>query len=121
MNKTVVLGASNNPERYSYLAVQLMQSRGIDFIPLGIRRGKTGDKEILDIRNKPVIDNVDTITIYMNPVRQKEYYDYILSLKPRRIIFNPGTENGELIRLAQEANILIVEHCSIVMLQSGIF
>ena len=103
------------------MAVQLMHSKGIDFIPVGIKKGETGGKKILDIRKKPEIENVDTVTIYMNPNRQKEYHNYILSLKPRRIIFNPGTENSELNQLARAANIATIEHCTIVMLQSGIF
>jgi uncharacterized protein len=121
MGKTIVLGASNNPERFSWLAVRLMQRKGIDFVPVGIKRGEVGGKEILDIRDMPEIEDVDTITIYMNPGRQKEYYSYILSLNPQRIIFNPGTENSDLKDLAKQAGINIVEACTIVMLESGIY
>ena len=121
MGKTVILGASNNPGRYSFLAAGIMHRKGMEFIPVGIKKGFTGGQEILNIRVKPDIEDVDTVTIYMNPDRQKDYLNYIISLNPRRIIFNPGTENPELARLAQDAGITVVRNCTIVMLESGIF
>jgi uncharacterized protein len=121
MGKTVILGASNNPERFSFKAAVQLANFGYDFVPVGIKKGLAGGKPILPIKDKPFIENVDTITLYMNPVNQREYYNYIINLKPRRIIFNPGTENPELIGLAQKSAIEVVEDCTLIMLGSGIY
>lgn len=92
--KTIVLGATTNPARYAYIATQRLLDNNIAVIPVGIRKG---DAAGIPIRNDlPIIEEVHTITLYLNPQVQKEYYDYILSLKPQRVIFNPGTENTEL-------------------------
>ena len=115
--KTLVLGASPNPARYSYLAVNKLHRYNHPVIGIGRRKGKAGDVEI-DTEQKP-IEDIDTITLYLNPQNQKQYYDYILSLKPKRIIFNPGTENEELIRKAKENNIQPVIACTLVMLSTG--
>lgn len=119
MKKTLVLGATPNPARYAYLAVMRLKQYGQDVVPLGIRDGNIGGIEIQ--KGKPVIAGVDTVTLYLNAQRQREYYDYIFSLKPRRIIFNPGTENPELMRLAQEKGIETVEGCTLVMLSIGVY
>ena len=71
------------------------------------------------ITDHPAVDNVDTVTLYLNAQNQKQYYDYILSLKPKRIIFNPGTENPELYKLAKENNIQVMEACTLVLLSTG--
>lgn len=92
--KTVVLGATTNPTRYAYLATQRLLDSNIEVIPVGIRKGAAAG---IPIRNDlPIIEDVHTITLYLNAEVQKGYYDYILSLKPQRVIFNPGTENTEL-------------------------
>jgi predicted CoA-binding protein len=92
--KTIVLGATTNPARYAYLATQRLLDREIEVIPVGIRKGAAAG---IPIRNDlPIIEGVHTITLYLNAQVQKDYYDYILSLKPKRVIFNPGTENTEL-------------------------
>lgn len=92
--KTVVLGATTNPARYAYLATQRLLDSNIEAIPVGIRKGNAAG---IPIRNDlPIIEGVHTITLYLNAQVQKDYYDYILSLKPKRVIFNPGTENTEL-------------------------
>ncbi len=70
---------------------------------------------------QPQLQNVDTICLYLNANAQRAYYTYILELKPRRIIFNPGTENPELFRLAQQANIEVANECTLAMLASGTF
>lgn len=114
--RTVILGASNNPARFSYLTANRLRQKEIDFIPVGIRKGSVAGKEILDIRQNPMIEDVDSITIYMNPRNQVPYYDYILQLKPRRIIFNPGTENQELVELAKAHHIESIFSCTLVML-----
>lgn len=118
--KTLVLGASNNPERYAYLAVARLQKSGFSNIKaVGVKRG-----DVLGIpieRTFDADDNIDTITLYINPKRQVEYYDMILKAKPKRIIFNPGTENPELAKLAEEVGIKTVEACTLVMLSTGIY
>ena len=91
MKKTIVLGASPDPSRYAYHAVQRLVEKGEEVIPIGIREGRIAGIEI--VIGKPELPNIHTVTIYLNVQHQKEYYDYILSLKPERIIFNPGAEN----------------------------
>jgi hypothetical protein len=115
--KTLVLGASLNPARYSYLAVNKLSRYNHPVIGIGRRKGQAGEVEI-DIEKKP-LEDIDTITLYLNPQNQKQYYDYIISLKPKRIIFNPGTENPELYKLARENNIQVLEACTLVMLSTG--
>lgn len=115
--KTLVLGASDNPERYSYLAVKKLQAYNHDVIAIGRKTSTIGN--ILIQKEKTVIEDIDTVTLYLNPQAQKEYYDYILSLKPKRIIFNPGTENEELENLATANNIQPIEACTLVMLSTG--
>lgn len=116
-NKTLVLGASENPVRYSYLAVKKLLSKGEEVLAIG----KTGG--VIDsvvINKEPVMtDEVATVTMYLNPMHQKPYYDYILSLKPSRIIFNPGAENDELEAIARKAGIKTMEACTLVMLSTG--
>lgn len=119
MKKTLVLGATPNPARYAYLAVLRLKQYGHEVVPIGIRDGDIGGIKIL--KGKPDIEGVDTVTLYLNAERQREYYDYIFSLKPHRIIFNPGAENPELMRLANERSIETVEGCTLVMLSIGVF
>ena len=115
--KTVVLGASPNPARYSYLAINRLRSHNHPVVAIGKRKGTVSGVDI-QTDHEPA-DGVHTVTLYLNPKNQHEYYDYILSLKPRRIIFNPGTENDELEKQAEEAGIETVEGCTLVMLGVG--
>ncbi len=117
MKKTVVLGATPNPERYAHLATLRLAQHGHEAVPVGLRAGKIGDLDILE--GTPPVDGVDTVTLYVGPDRQPPLYDYILSLQPQRIIFNPGTENPELAVLAHQKGIEIVEGCTLVMLSIG--
>lgn len=117
MKKTVVLGASDNPSRYSYLAVEKLNRYGHPVVAIGKKTGKVGDTNV--ITERPAETEVDTVTLYLNPQHQKQYYDYILSLHPKRIIFNPGAENEELYKLAKENDIQPVEACTLVMLGTG--
>ncbi len=119
MKKTIVLGATDNPARYAYLATLRLAQRGHEVIPIGIRDGGIGGIEIK--KGTPAVEGVDTVTLYLNAGRQQAYYDYILSLKPRRIIFNPGAENPELMRMANERGIETVEGCTLVMLSVGAY
>jgi len=115
--KTVVLGASSNPSRYSYLAVESLARRDHPVVAIGRRKGRVGDTEITT--ENDAIPGVDTVTLYLNPTNQEQYLDYIISLHPKRIIFNPGTENPKLRRLAKENGIEPVEACTLVMLSTG--
>jgi hypothetical protein len=116
-NKTLILGASENPARYSNLAMHKLHSHGHDIIAIGKTPGKVDSTEI--ITNTLPSADVDTVTLYLNPQHQKPYYDYILSLHPRRIIFNPGTENDELEALAAKQGIKTMEACTLVLLSTG--
>jgi predicted CoA-binding protein len=117
MKKTILFGASENPTRYSYLAVQKLAARHHPVIAIGRKPGKIGDIPI--ITDTPVVADADTVTLYLNQQHQKEYYSYILSLHPKRIIFNPGAENRELFNLAKTNGIEPVEACTLVMLSTG--
>lgn len=117
--KTVVLGASDNPARYSYLALKKLQANRHPVVAIGKKKGKVGEVAI-QTDHLPV-EGVDTITLYLNPQNQKEYYDYILELKPNRIIFNPGTENNDLIKQAKDNGIEPVIGCTLVMLSTGMY
>jgi uncharacterized protein len=115
MKKTVILGASDNPSRYAYKAVHRLQQHGHEVVPVGIKNTEVGGKKIITDKSEP-IEDVDTLTLYVGPRNQPVWYDYIMKLKPKRIIFNPGTENRELEEMAQEANIETLHHCTLVML-----
>ena len=115
--KTVVIGASVNPERYSNMAVRRLKQHGHEVVALGLREG---DIEGVKIHtDKPAVENVDTVTMYVDPQNQPPLYDYILSLKPKRIIFNPGAENEEMEKRAAEKGIEVLEACTLVMLSIG--
>lgn len=117
--KTVIIGATPNPARYAHLAAETLDDHGHEFVPLGIREGEVRGKQILNIRDRPQIMDVDTVTLYIGPQRQAEWYEYILGLKPRRIIFNPGTENAEFEQMAEARRMEVVEGCTLVMLRTG--
>ena len=119
--KTVVVGATPNPGRYAYLAANMLNQYQHEVVPLGIKTGEVAGRSILDIREKPKIEGVDTITLYIGPQRQPEWYDYLLGLKPRRIIFNPGTENEEFEKRAEAAGVEVEEACTLVLLRSRQF
>ena len=116
---TVVIGASNNPDRYSYKAMHALIGKGHTAIPLGIKKGEVAGIEI--ISGKPQLSNVHTVTLYINAGLQKEWEDYIMSLRPKRIIFNPGTENQEFFQKSIEAGISPIEGCTLVMLATNQF
>lgn len=117
--RTIIVGASPNPSRYSYLASEMLSDHGHEIIPLGIRSGQVSGHEIVDIRGFPHVTAVDTITLYVGAARQPALYDYILSLKPKRVIFNPGTENPTFFKKLDEAGIPRIEACTLVMLRTG--
>jgi uncharacterized protein len=117
--KTLVLGASDNPERYSFLAVNRLREKGHPVVGIGKKRVKVADVEVDTVKKE--MQDVDTVTLYLNPKNQREYYDYILSIHPRRLIFNPGAENNELASLARAKGIEPVEACTLVLLSTGQF
>jgi len=115
--KTVVIGASDNPERYAYKATRSLQIHKHEVIPLGLRTGEINGLKI--ITDKPAIENVDTVTLYVAPHNQEVWQEYILSLKPKRVIFNPGTENADFEKLLNQKGIEPVEACTLVLLSIG--
>lgn len=115
--KTLVLGASENPARYSNKAILRLRRKGHEVVAIGRRAGQVMDVPIAT--EQKLIGDIDTVTLYLNPINQQPYIDYILSLKPKRIIFNPGTENMQLEALAEEAGIEPVEACTLVLLSIG--
>jgi uncharacterized protein len=119
MKKTVVIGASENPERYAYRATVALEQRGHTVVPVGLKEGKIRGTSIL--KGNPAIEAVDTVTLYVGPAHQPFWYDYILSLKPKRVIFNPGTENAELEGLLEKNDIEPVIACTLVMLAVGTY
>jgi predicted CoA-binding protein len=114
---TLVLGASPNPERYSFLATNLLKEKGYSVYPFGIKKGQIGDLAI--INEWPTPGTIDTVTLYVGPAGQTEHYQAIMELAPRRIIFNPGTENPVLQSMASEKGIDTIEACTLVMLKTG--
>ena len=117
MKRTLIIGASNNPERYAYKAAERLLAHGHEIELLGLRPdtifGKTIDTE------RKAYEGLDTVTLYVGPQRQPEYYDYIIDLKPRRVIFNPGTENFEFEAILTEKGIIAEEACTLVLLGTG--
>ncbi|MCG9899390.1 MAG: CoA-binding protein [Sediminibacterium sp.] len=117
MKNTLVLGASDKPDRYSYMAVERLKAHGHSVWALGSKKGNVHETPIeTEIDTVP---DLDTITLYLNPSRQEMYYDYILNLAPKRIIFNPGTENDALVEMARAKGIQTIEACTLVMLATG--
>ena len=115
--KTLVIGASTNPERYSYLAVNKLLKHKHSVLAIGLKNG-TITSVTIETTLLPY-ENIDTVTLYVNPANQKQYYSYIISLQPKRIIFNPGSENSEFEKLALQNNIEVIEACTLVMLSTN--
>lgn len=113
----MVIGASENPERYSFKAIKSLQEHGNEVLAIGLKPGRVGDTEILT--DKPELSDIDTVTLYISPQNQSGYQAYMLSLNPKRIIFNPGTENREFEEKAGLAGIEVLEACTLVMLSIG--
>lgn len=116
-NKTLVIGASTNPNRYSNIAIKKLRDHQEPTVALGLRKGKVLDVAIDD--EKVNYPDIDTVTLYLNPKRQEDYYDYIIGLQPRRVIFNPGTENFEFVKLLKANGIESEIACTLVMLSTN--
>ncbi|HEV7230501.1 MAG TPA: CoA-binding protein [Bacteroidia bacterium] len=119
MKKTLIIGASTNPERYSYRALHQLKQHGHPVLAIGLKEANLDGVHIET--GHPAYSNVDTVTLYVAPEHQKDYYSYILGLHPKRIIFNPGTENPEFLAMAEKQGIEAVEACTLVMLSIGNF
>jgi predicted CoA-binding protein len=117
--RTVVLGASPNPSRFSHKAVKSLMRHDHEVVPVGRRKGSIAGKEILV--GEPPIDNVHTVSLYIAPGGQAAYYDYIISLMPDRVIFNPGTRNAAFRARLEKEGIQTIENCMLLMLSGGEF
>lgn len=115
--KTLVLGASLKPNRYSNYAIQRLVANHHDVVAFGLKKGMVSGVEI----DKDLLpyEDIDTVTLYLNPKRQETYYNYIISLKPKRVIFNPGTENAEFYKILKEKNIAFEAACTLVLLSTN--
>ena len=117
MKKTLVLGASLKPDRYSNLVIVRLLAKAINVVAIG---AKPGIIEGVQVETTLVpFQDIDTVTLYLNPTRQEAYYDYIISLNPRRVIFNPGTENKEFMLMLQQQGILAENACNLVLLSTN--
>ena len=117
MKKTLILGATPNADRYAYRAAHMLTAKGHPIINIGIKQGEVANVKI-EKPAKPYHD-VDTITLYIGPDLQEQYYNYILETKPKRVIFNPGTENPEFYQLLKVNNIKVEVACTLVLLSTG--
>jgi predicted CoA-binding protein len=115
--KTLVLGASTKPERYAYKAISMLVDKGHSVLAIGQNAGEVAG---IKIQTKAIpLKNIDTITLYLNPNRQRDYYNYIVESKPKRVVFNPGTENPELYQLLELNNIKAEVACTLVLLTTN--
>ena len=120
--KTLILGATPNPTRYAYLAAERLTNRKHEIVPVGIKQGEVFGHQIehqTENKELSIHDDIDTVTLYVGVRNQPEWYNYILQTKPKRIIFNPGTENPELMKMAREEGIKVEVACTLVMLNTG--
>lgn len=118
IEKTLIVGASPNPARYAFLAANMLNDYGYDFYLFGIKKGEVLGRKILNEFEKIPAD-IHTVTLYVGPAHQQELIPQILSLKPKRIIFNPGTENPAFESLAGQQGIEVLEACTLVLLRTG--
>ena len=117
MKNTLIIGATPNPTRYAYKAANMLKAKGHSIVNVGIKSGAVAGVEIEG--PEEIHTDVNTITLYIGPGLQKQYYDYILKTNPKRVIFNPGTENHELKTLLRENAIEPIEACTLVLLATG--
>ena len=115
--KTLVLGASLNSNRYSNYAIQRLVASSFEIVAFGLKKGEVSGVEI----NNELVsyDDVHTVTLYLNPIHQKDYFDYVVSLNPKRVIFNPGTENPDFYDVLNENNIAFESACTLVLLSTN--
>ena len=115
--KTLVLGATTKPERYAFKAVSMLVDKGHSVLALGQNAGEVAG---VKIQTKAIpLKNIDTVTLYLNPTRQRDYYNYIVEANPKRVIFNPGTENPEFYQLLKLNDIKVEVACTLVLLTTN--
>lgn len=115
--KTLLLGATAKPDRYAFRAINALTQKGHTVLAIG---QNTGEVAGVKIHTKAVpVKNIDTVTLYLNPNRQRDYYNYIVEAQPKRVIFNPGTENPELYQLLELNNIEVEVACTLVLLATN--
>lgn len=119
MKKTLIIGATTNPTRFAFRAAEMLNQYGHPFVPFGIKKGEVFGQAIEN--EFPTAKDIDTVTLYVSPGLQAQYYDAILALEPKRILFNPGTENDELRDLAESKGIETEYACTLVLLRTGQF
>jgi predicted CoA-binding protein len=115
--KTLVLGATTKPDRYAFRAINMLVEKGHTVLAIG---QNTGEVAGVKIQTKTIpVKNIDTVTLYLNPARQRDYYNYIIEAQPKRVVFNPGTENPELYQLLELNNIKAEVACTLVLLATN--
>lgn len=119
MKKTVVLGATPDSSRFAYKAANMLTRYGHEIVPVGIKKGEVAGQKIHN--DQPIVEDVDTVTLYVGTQNLPSLFDYILKLSPKRIIFNPGTEHPDLIKMAKEKGIEPVVGCTLVMLSADTY
>ena len=115
--KTLVLGASLKSNKYSNFAIQKLVNNKVDTVAFGLKEGVV-EEVTIKTELLPYTD-IHTVTLYLNPKNQEAYYDYIVALNPKRVIFNPGTENPEFYKILKENNIAFEEACTLVLLSTN--
>ncbi len=119
MKTTLVFGASLKPDRYSNLAIKRLRNNKQATYAFGLKAGLVGDVQVTT--NLGELPNIDVVTLYLNPERQKQYYKTILELQPEKVIFNPGTENPEFYQLLRQEGVVVEEACTLVLLATGLY
>jgi predicted CoA-binding protein len=119
MKKTLIIGASTNPQRYSFLVANRLVNHGYPIVMLGLKEGQVAGNQIQT--GKPTLNDIDTVTLYIGPAHQPEWYEYVINLQPKRVIFNPGTENEEFEQLLKKEGIEALEACTLVLLSIGAY
>ncbi len=117
MKKTLVIGASPNPDRYGFKATSMLHEYKHPVVPFGLKAGEIDGLQI--VKELPTDKDFDTVTLYLGPQNQQPYYDYVINLHPKRVVFNPGTENPEFEKMLTEKGIEPVEACTLVLLRTG--
>jgi predicted CoA-binding protein len=115
--KTLVLGASTKPARYAFMAIEKLVEKGHSVLAIGQNAGEVAG---IKIQTKAIpLKNIDTVTLYLNPARQRDYYNYIVEAQPKRVVFNPGTENPEFYQLLKLNDIKVEVACTLVLLSTN--
>ena len=115
--KTLVLGATPNPARYAYKAVHQLLNKNVEVVPMGIKEGVIASIPIVSVNEQQ--ENIHTVSLYVRAARQEEYYDFIINLAPKRVIFNPGTENPQFAQKLNKAEISWENACTLVLLSTN--